>query len=130
MSRQSFAITHKIEEVDAVLRAGTADLRNRVIEVHPEVSFCLWNDGRPMKVAKKRSAGREERRRLIEGAWPGVLERLERELVATGYRFARDDLYDAVAALWTARRVRAGTARSLPDDPPSDSCGLRMAIVG
>jgi len=62
MSRQSFAIMAKIAEVDAVLRTGTAALRERVAEIHPEVSFSLWNGGTAMVHAKKTAAGRAERR--------------------------------------------------------------------
>lgn len=131
MSRQSFAIMAKIEQVDAVLRSGPASLRERVVEVHPEVAYCLWNGGRPMTHPKKTAAGRTERRRLIEATWPGVAGGLVRELDATGARYGVDDLYDALAALWTARRVREGTARTFPDDQsPRDAYGLRMAIVG
>lgn len=130
MSKQSFAIMDKIEEVDDVLRSGPGSLRERVVEVHPEVSFCVWNGDQPMTYPKKKSAGRAERRRLIEAAWPGVLERLERELDATGARCGGDDLYDALAAVWTARRVRKEDAREFPKQPPRDACGLRMAIVG
>lgn len=130
MSKQSHAIMDKIEDVDAVLRSGPDDLRERVVEVHPEVSFCLWNDGEAMAHAKSKAAGRAERRRLIDAEWPNLLGGLEDELGATGARYGVDDLYDAIAALWTARRVRDGAACRFPDEAPSDSCGLRMAIVG
>ena len=46
-----------------------------------------------------------------------------------GRRYGVDDLHDALAALWTARRIRAGTARTFPDEPALDARGLRMAIV-
>jgi predicted RNase H-like nuclease len=40
-----------------------------------------------------------------------------------------DDIADAFAALWTARRIVAGVARSLPDVPLLDSAGLPMRMV-
>ncbi|MFN2324152.1 MAG: DUF429 domain-containing protein, partial [Trueperaceae bacterium] len=129
MSRQSYAIMDKIEQVDAVLRSGPASLRERVVEVHPEVAFCLWNDGQPMTHPKKTAAGRGERQGLIEAAWPGVVDELVLELDATGARYGVDDLHDAFAALWTAQRVRARTAKTLPDVPPIDRFGLPMRIV-
>jgi predicted RNase H-like nuclease len=39
-----------------------------------------------------------------------------------------DDVLDAFAALWVARRIEAGAARPLPPRPPRDGRGLRMAI--
>jgi predicted RNase H-like nuclease len=130
MSRQAYGIAHKIGEVDAVLRSGPPALRERVVEVHPEVSFCLWNEGRAMRHAKKRPDGADERRALVASAWPGATERLTAQLDAAGRRYGADDLLDALAALWTARRVAAGTARTLPENPPSDRFGLPMRIVG
>ena len=130
MSKQSFAIMDKIEEVDDVLRWGPDSLRERIVVVHPEVSFCVWNGDQPMTYPKRKSAGRAERRRLIEAVWPGVLERLQRDLEATGARCGVDDLHDALAAVWTAMRVREGDAREFPERPTRDACGLRMAIVG
>ena len=40
-----------------------------------------------------------------------------------------DDLYDALALLWTAGRILRGEAERVPHDPPSDSRGLLMEIV-
>ncbi|MBI4571221.1 MAG: DUF429 domain-containing protein, partial [Chloroflexi bacterium] len=42
---------------------------------------------------------------------------------------ARDDLYDACAAAWTAARFARGEHGTLPAEPPTDSRGLRMEIV-
>jgi predicted RNase H-like nuclease len=42
---------------------------------------------------------------------------------------ANDDLLDAFAACWSAERVLAGRARTLPAMPPMDEHGLRMEIV-
>ena len=35
------------------------DLGTTVREVHPEVSFCAWSGGVPMRMSKKTAAGRE-----------------------------------------------------------------------
>jgi predicted RNase H-like nuclease len=42
---------------------------------------------------------------------------------------ARDDIIDALAALWTAERIARGEARMLPPQPPVDEMGLRMEMV-
>ncbi|MBE5315243.1 MAG: DUF429 domain-containing protein [Xanthomonadales bacterium] len=41
---------------------------------------------------------------------------------------ARVDLADALAALWSAERIAAGRAGSLPSLPAVDSAGLQTAI--
>jgi len=43
--------------------------------------------------------------------------------------FARDDLNDALAALWTAKRIVEGRERVSPKQPPVDCFRLRMEIV-
>ena len=47
ISKQSFAICPKIRSIDEALRSNPA-IRDRVYEVHPEVSFRAWNAGAPM----------------------------------------------------------------------------------
>lgn len=135
LSRQAFGILPKIREVDAALRADP-DLVERVVEVHPEVSFALWNDDVPMATRKIRTAGRQERRRLVDATWPGRYEAavatLPRSLAhVPGRAYAPDDLLDAFAALWSARRVAAGRAVDFPEGPaPRDGAGLPASIRG
>jgi predicted RNase H-like nuclease len=124
LTRQTWAILPKIREVDALLRREP-DRQSWVREVHPEVSFAAWR-GRPMAHAKRTPEGRAERRALIEGTYGPVaslVQALPRGQART------DDLFDACAALWTAERIAAGRAATLPDGPPADACGLRMEIV-
>lgn len=126
MSQQAYAILSKVREVDALLRANN-DLQSRVREVHPEVSFAIWNDGIPMGANKKSGVGRLQREQLIDAAWPGVREQLLK--VVPRNRVKRDDLNDAFAALWTAIRIDANQAIHLPHEPLTDLAGLRMEIV-
>jgi predicted RNase H-like nuclease len=128
VSRQCFALFAKIREVDALM---TPALQGRVFEAHPELSFWALNGQQPLALAKTvKSAvsepGLDLRRRLLEGAgfpahalaqgeWP-------RRLVGP------DDIVDACALAWSAERLLAGTAVTLPARPPRDGRGLRMEI--
>ena len=126
LSKQTYAILGRIREVDAALRAAPA-LRERVREAHPELCFAEWNGGRPMAHAKRTAAGLAERRRLVDAAFDGgfdaVRGRFPRALVAD------DDILDAFATLWTAGRVAAGVAHTVPAVPPRDAAGLPMQMV-
>ena len=124
MSRQAFGILRKTREVDAVLVRG--DISCEVRECHPEVSFAEWA-GAPLQFPKKPPAGRAERTALIDNFWPGQRTVVGSLLPRAG--FASDDLHDAFAALWTARRILAGDALILPAVAELDSQGLRMEIV-
>jgi predicted RNase H-like nuclease len=126
LSRQAFAILPKIREVDQVM---TARLQERVREVHPEVAFHQLA-GRPLLHRKKRAAGRRERAEIL--ARFGVpADRILEEARGCWSRqdFADDDLYDALAGTLVAKRIVGGEAKTLPENPPLDSRGLRMEIV-
>ncbi len=124
---QAFAIVAKVREVDELL-AERPEARLRLREVHPEASFAAWNGGSPIVPGKRSAPGRSARLAVVED-WlgKGVLA------AARGARsqaaLADDDILDAIAALWTATRIAAGTARTLPEDPPRDARGLPMEIV-
>ncbi len=124
LSKQSFAILPKIDEVDAVLSAKPS-LQQRVREVHPEVCFAIWNNYKPMLYKKSKPDGRAERECLIDGEWPACRSKILAEM--SGADFKRDDLNDAFAALWTARRVLSGSARVLGPQT-EDRNGLRMEM--
>lgn len=123
---QAWAIIPKIREVDELLRAE-ADLRARVREVHPEICFYFMAGQHPMQFAKRRRAGRNERRSLLVTEFGDVVDIALGDLRSLGC--AADDLLDAFAALWTARRIAKGTAITLPALPPRDRYGLLMEMV-
>jgi predicted RNase H-like nuclease len=126
LSRQSWAIYPKIRELDDLLRSRS-DLRERIYEVHPEVSFTAWN-GASFVESKKKLPGFAARHELVsryfgEHAYETIRARYPRKEVAN------DDILDAFAALWTAERIVSGAARTLPADPPVDAAGLPMRMM-
>jgi len=125
ISRQAWGILSKIRSVDSWLRSDH-DLHLRMREVHPEVCF-LFLAGHPMQHNKKKTQGQDERLRTLEpwfGEWLHAAVAQQRPLGC-----ALDDLLDAFAVCWTAERIYAGQAETLPCNPPRDSFGLRMEIV-
>ena len=126
MQIQTWSIMPKIVEVDDVLR-GAPDLRPRVREVHPEVCFYYLADGRPMSYKKTKSAGKSERLKLLTAVFGLKVQ----EALAHRQQLGCEahDVLDGFVALWTARRVWAGTAITLPTTPGRDSYGLSMEMV-
>ena len=123
VSKQAFMLFPKMREVDAAI---TPQTQSRVFEVHPEVAFCAMNNDRPLRHAKKTADGAELRRAL---------------LVASGFPLARlqhphwkksqaadDDILDACACAWSARRIATGDHLTFPAIPEFDARGLRMQI--
>lgn len=119
VSAQAYALRTKLLAVDAWVRRDD----HTVIEVHPEVSFAQLA-GEPLRLRKKTWAGVERRRQLLTSA--GI--RLTGELGLGGVDVGVDDVLDAAAAAWTARRFIAGQAICLPDPPEIFSDGLPAAI--
>jgi predicted RNase H-like nuclease len=118
LSAQAFGLVPKILEVDAYVRSPKAC---RIVEVHPEVSFAAM-DPACVVLSKRTKAGHQARQDALRAAGvtppPYVARR--------GY--SADDLLDACAAAWSARRVAAGVAESLPDPPETFSDGLPASI--
>ncbi|WAP54028.1 DUF429 domain-containing protein [Streptomyces sp. S465] len=119
MSRQSWGLAVKLREANACRDGGD----HRLYEVHPEVSFAAVNEGRPVAWSKKSWNGQAVRRRLLAD-W-GIA--LPDDLGPAG-RVPPDDVLDAAAAAWSARRIALGTARSLPD-PPETAAGTGLPVA-
>jgi len=124
LSRQTFELCPKIREVDQLLRRCRRS-RELIYEVHPEV--CFWAlAGQAMRHNKRTPDGYRERLAVLRELSPGA----ERAVwSASGVRsgeFGRDDVVDAAVAALTAT---ASEFRSLPDEPPVDSCSLPMRMV-
>jgi predicted RNase H-like nuclease len=96
-----------------------------VYEGHPELSFFQLNEDTSMKRSKKIEAGRDERLDVLESHIPGIEQVLEVEVDGVSDKHR----YDALALLWTARRVFGHAAKRVPAEPEWDSEGLRMEMV-
>ena len=119
VSIQAYRLRTKILEMELWVRQAPT----RAVEVHPEVSFVTMA-GAPTEAGKKSWAGTEQRRRLLA----------EHDIVVTGdlgtagAMAAVDDVLDAAAAAWSARRVATGSALRLPDPPETFSDGWPCAV--
>jgi predicted RNase H-like nuclease len=113
----------KIRDVD---NSMSPEIQNRVFEVHPELCFYELNGRNPMVHGKKSGEGELERRSLLEEV--GFKAFLQSKVDEVGSRFKLDDLLDASAACWTARRIMEKVAMPLPENSSRDTKQLRMQI--
>jgi predicted RNase H-like nuclease len=128
VSIQAFGIFSKIREIDTLIRERP-DLRERVIESHPEVAFMRLNGGQPMLLPKKVKGmvnpdGMEERMTLLcrHGYDRAFLD----QRPPAGAK--SDDFLDAACMMLVAERIRRGEALSFPDPPGRDAFGIPVAI--
>lgn len=125
-SRQVWNLGPRIREVHAAVRDHAAG--DRIFEAHPEVSFQALHHqlggGGALDHGKRDPDGVHERLELLHRA--GLRPR--RALGGVG-RASPDDVLDATVCAWTAARIAAGEAATLPEEPPTDpETGRPVAI--
>jgi predicted RNase H-like nuclease len=121
ISKQLFNILPKIREVDALM---TPQRQRRVFEMSPELSLAVLV-GAPMAHPKTTPAGRSERMDALGHVFGP--EEIEHHLHPAPRGARRDDVLDAFAGAWTARRHAAGQHVQLGGD--LDGRGLRMEVI-
>lgn len=105
----ALALARRVMAVDAVAEANP-----RIVEVHPE---CAFRAMPPDVVFDPKSSARGVMQRM--SALTSWLPHLEAVLATAPPRVPMEDALDALAASWSARRWRAGTARTLPTEARS-----------
>ena len=114
----AFALRNKMLEVVPIAAEDP-----RIYEVHPEVSFEALADPRRPLNRKRSWDGHLARCSLLAEA--GIV--IPDDLGHAGTAGA-DDILDAAVAAWSASRIAAGNAISLPDPPQFDTNGRQVAI--
>lgn len=126
LSKQTYNILAKIRAVDALLQAQ-GSLSQRLVEVHPELSFQQWNNGIPMAHAKKKAEGLHQRLQLVETRFPGAFAEIRGRYKRR--EMADDDILDALACLWSAERIASGNHLHVGQPGQIDACGIPMQIL-
>lgn len=106
LSKQTWYLVPKIRDVHDWLTTRPAVT---VVEAHPELCFAAMNGG--VLVDGKTTAAGEALRRALLAAHGLDVAAHRRTGVAV------DDILDAAATAWTARRVADGIAERLPPEP-------------
>lgn len=93
-----------------ILAASRVGARLDVFEAHPEVSFVEMNDGNALGAGKKTWDGQQIRRELLRN------NGIDTQSLTGADGAGADDVLDAAACAWTARRMLQpnATAATLP----------------
>jgi predicted RNase H-like nuclease len=128
LSVQSWNISSKIKEVDALL-AAAPNARLHIRESHPEVCFWALSGGRPMRFNKKTVDGHRERKQILQRFYPRSKEIIESAMSKFLRKdLAKDDILDALVLAVTALSPPE-TIVTFPQNPPCDDQQLPMEIV-
>jgi predicted RNase H-like nuclease len=119
-SVQAWGLRRKIAEADEFRRRALSASRPvQLHEVHPELSFTAMA-GAPLPDSKHTAAGLAVRRALLAAAGITLPTRVAGA--------AEDDLLDAAAVAWSARRIAAGQATVLTSPAQRAIDGSEIAI--
>jgi predicted RNase H-like nuclease len=119
-SVQAWGLRRKIAEADEFRhRALSAPCPVQLHEVHPELSFAAMA-GAPLPDSKHTAAGLAVRRALLAAAGITLPTRVAGA--------AEDDLLDAAAVAWSARRIAVGQATVLTSPAQRAADGSEIAI--
>ncbi|MFH5833545.1 DUF429 domain-containing protein [Halalkalibaculum sp. DA3122] len=128
ISIQAWNITPNIRSVDRLLQEHE-DFRGKVFESHPELLFQKLNGGNSILQKKQTKKGLRHRLGLLkeqskfaDDFFRDIKEEYRRNQVE------EDDIVDAMALALFALRSLEEPIKTLPEDPPTDSTGLPMAI--
>jgi predicted RNase H-like nuclease len=114
-SAQAWGLRAKLLEADQYRQT----CEHPLYEVHPELAFGAMA-GAPLAASKHTGPGRDERRRLLARAGLKIPPGTPAALIG--------DVLDAAAVAWSARRIAAGQAVTLPAVPQHDGQGCEIAI--
>ena len=119
-SVQAWGLRRKIAEADEFRRrAQPAPSPVQLFEVHPELAFTALA-GAPLPDSKHTAAGLAVRRALLAAVGIALPTRVPGA--------AEDDLLDAAAVAWSARRIAAGQATVLTSPAQRAADGGEIAI--
>lgn len=121
LTNQAFSLCAKINDVrDSVGKESCEeDARPRAAEVHPEVSFREMA-GWPMRFHKRFQAGVAERLAQLEEHFPNIVDAAVLTEIQGPPEPGLDDVLDAAAAAWTARRLAKDIAKPLGGRPTGE----------
>ncbi len=112
ISLQSWYLFPKIKDVQTII-----DHKNiKIYEIHPELSFRAMNNEAVVLESKKSAQGFDIRKALLDQYFP----RFNFETLRNQYlkkEVVDDDILDAIAVLWSAKRIQANKASFIPKIP-------------
>jgi predicted RNase H-like nuclease len=119
LSKQAWYLVPKIRELDRVVRDLPPDV---VAEVHPELAFAALT-GAPMAEPKRTALGRQARLAALAPVVTDLEALADRRLTGS----APDDILDACALAWSARRLALGGGNRVGHE--IDGTGLPMTVA-
>jgi 8-oxo-dGTP diphosphatase len=123
---QTDAIIPKIRELDEFMQASP-DMRNKILESHPEVCFGRMNGG-VLQSSKHTVEGVQDRVEILSEYLPQVTYEWVHEQ-SKSIKCSADDITDAVCLAIVATMIINGESETIPKEPMADATGLLMKLT-
>ena len=112
MSLQSWYLFPKIKDVQTMIHHGDM----QIYEIHPELSFRAMNNEQVILESKKSHEGFAIRNSLLTMHFKNfIFEEIRRQYARKDVM--DNDILDALAVLWSAKRIQSNQASFLPQAP-------------
>jgi predicted RNase H-like nuclease len=112
MSLQSWYLFPKIKDVQTMIHHEDM----QIYEIHPELSFRAMNNEQVILESKKSHKGFAIRNSLLTMHFKNfIFEEIRHQYVRKDVM--DDDILDALAVLWSAKRIQSNQASFLPQSP-------------
>lgn len=129
LSKQSFYISSKINELDQFLKSNTI-FKNKLLESHPELLYkCLSKDNLPVILSKKTLEGFEERLGILVGHDKNIESIALRIQEQKDLQAIQDDVMDASVLAIACRLGLEHGFTTIPEIPAKDTNGLKMQMA-
>lgn len=112
MSLQSWYLFPKIKDVQTIIHDNDIN----IYEIHPELSFRAMNQEKVILESKRSKEGFEIRNSLLKGHFDSFDFETIRNLYPKKY-VMDNDILDAMAVLWSTKRIKSDKASFLPKTP-------------
>lgn len=132
LSTQSFAICGSIREIDLLLEKRP-ELKNKLLESHPEVCFAMLNSEGQYKLPifenKKTEEGMDKRVSLLAQYYDKTEDVMKHMLDDPKLCRMKDDVIDALCLAVTGMLGIRNSFGSIPEEPVKDIRGIKMQMV-
>lgn len=128
ISIQTFFISNKIAEVDNLIKKNK-DLKNKIIESHPEICFKYLNEGIIVKSKKSSLEGIKERLNILQRYDSNLIELYNTVKENTKRKFVtKDDIVDSICLCLVNKWSGKINMSFITDPLIKDEFGIKMRI--
>ncbi|MDA8441874.1 MAG: DUF429 domain-containing protein [Peptococcaceae bacterium] len=128
LSKQSYAICRKIQEIDEFL-SNNPQHKNQLVESHPELCFAVLNLGEPLYDNKHTDVGLSKRVHVLGHYYEQAQDVIKHAQNNEELKNCLDDVVDALCLAIIGMLGLKNGFKTIPENPKMDRQGILMQMV-